>query len=1345
MIVKPLSRVVMAGVAVFLFVFVSVLGGASLTKDEVFTNLVSSGDLGLDLRMDFVMANPSMQDLEFFSGNITYSFPINATANKTFLTCDSRFLVSVDRTVKDDVLCLVNATCKASDCGNGSSKLVLNWSVCPSTTSWNEVVSLSRVNVSAGRQVLVSGGCRFSQFTPDAYSLDVVPGAFDVKQTSWVLFNSSGYQQRYNLTIKNSDSANHSFEVMNFSLAGTTCSFDPNSTRIVDQSNNQTVNFTWVNQSSTSDVLFVTNTTVPGNTVTYLNYWLYCNSTGAAMGNFTLGDGSILDYEDCESDNATLGAKFNTTTQSTITNNGSDVVVGQKSCYFRCDASCASDLLMKVRTPGFGVQDNNIITMSLFLKYSRGYFPDNTEQTNIAPDNANSGMGAIRYLLCGTGIAPNNGSCYYDGAAWQNIHNGVGGSASDDPLKTTDIVINTSAAPVTNSYDVWANGSTLVVNDGGALVGIGTISTWKLSKTTAASKPGNITFDNVVICRNECHQFPIQGVVVLSSAKNLANSGPSLSSLNIYGVEAGVTRQFVFSNGSLFANVTYSDPDGDPGNVSFYWSKNGVLAYWENFTVSSGMVVNASLGEGNFTHGDLVNLTVTARDSQGFNATNVTSPTSNVTNVPPVVGNIGVVGLENGVDVGYVFSNGSLRSNVTYTDADGDPANVTFVWYRNGTRVHVENFTVASGMVVNATLAGTNYSHFDIINVTVWVVDTYANSTNRTFNLVNVSNSIPLVVAVGSMTANWSFFSTGIPVLVFNATDPDGDDGGNRDNLSYQVQVADTVGFTNILRNLTNQTNRTQPYSVFPNGLLYWRVNVTDGWNSTLMGNYSVFVVDTLAPSILNGGVNLSGNMSPSGVAGFVSNVSVNISDSYNVSLVLFNVSWPNLSVTTHVGVLNGSTQEYMFNFSSSSLIEGNYTVFVVANDSVNQVNRSVNFTFVVNDQQGPVLANITVGNNGSLNVPHNISLDVSDFNLTNGIVLVNVTVPNGTVVNFTLLAALGASPKYYLALNFTSFGLYSFFVVANDSENQVSVSSNSTFRVGDALNPSVTNLSTNATNVNRTPLGSIVVSVNVTDDTNVSVVLANITWPNLSNSLAQLMVINVSTNTSYFLVFNDTLIEGLYNVTVMVNDTSNNVNMSVVTNFSVLDQEAPVFANITVGNNGSIAFPHNVSVDVVDFNVSVVYLNLTTPVSSLNYSLVRSGSPGFFVELNETASGGYSAVLVANDTKNNRTVSIVFSWSIPALSPSGGGGGGGGVGVAGLQPLAFANLSNAELKCAVMGLKLSEVNGSKYCVPVTTAVVNFNQDRQRLVVIGGITLALVGFFVVSKRKGKRERKRRDE
>ena len=92
-----------------------------------------------------------------------------------------------------------------------------------------------------------------------------------------------------------------------------------------------------------------------------------------------------------------------------------------------------------------------------------------------------------------------------------------------------------------------------------------------------------------------------------------------------------------------------------------------------------------------------------------------------------------------------------------------------------------------------------------------------------------------------------------------------------------------------------------------------------------------------------------------------------------------------------------------------------------------------------------------------------------------------------------------------------------------------------------------------------------IEIAANVTDDIAVSVVLANVTYPN--GTINQL-TLSLVTGSKYNNSFTIPALVGQYNITFIANDTDNNINRSETTFFVGVDQIAPsVFNLIPVAN----------------------------------------------------------------------------------------------------------------------------------------------------------------------------------
>ena len=139
---------------------------------------------------------------------------------------------------------------------------------------------------------------------------------------------------------------------------------------------------------------------------------------------------------------------------------------------------------------------------------------------------------------------------------------------------------------------------------------------------------------------------------------------------------------------------------------------------------------------------------------------------------------------------------------------------------------------------------------------------------------------------------------------------------------------------------------------------------------------------------------------------------------------------------------------------------------------------------------------------------------------------------------------------------NTTQPGNYNITFSATDTNNNV-VTSTSNFTITDILTPSVGSISPTAdTQYNQSQ--NINISVNVTDYyfDSVETVIAQITYPNGTSVNYTLTEIG---NSQIFnnLVFNSTII-GNYNITILANDTSGNLNNTGVSNFTINDTGFP-------------------------------------------------------------------------------------------------------------------------------------------------------------------------------------------
>jgi len=358
-------------------------------------------------------------------------------------------------------------------------------------------------------------------------------------------------------------------------------------------------------------------------------------------------------------------------------------------------------------------------------------------------------------------------------------------------------------------------------------------------------------------------------------------------------------------------------------------------------------------------------------------------------------------------------------------------------------------------------------------------------------------------------------------------------------------------------------------------------VNDTSGNSATAVDNFTV--QDVVNPVVV---IASPADASVFNISDLV-NITANVTDDVTVSVVLANVTFPNGTSVLSTMSLQ-SAPFYFLNFTGTSQ-PGNYTIQIIANDTSNNINNTEFVTITVNDVTVPVFNSLACAPD-----PANISDVVTcTVNITDDVavdtVLANVTRPNGSV----FVQSVGSVGDLF-SFNFTGTALINLYNVSwlvNDTTgNEATAGDN--FTVQDVVNPSVVIVSpTNGSVFNISDLVNI--TVNVTDDVVVDIVLTNVTFPNGTSVLFSTTPQAVP---FFFTNFTDTSQVGTYTIQIIANDTSNNINNTEFVTITVNDVTAPVFnalacapdpANISQTVTCNVTITDDVSVDTVRANVT--------------------------------------------------------------------------------------------------------------------------------------------------------------
>jgi len=201
--------------------------------------------------------------------------------------------------------------------------------------------------------------------------------------------------------------------------------------------------------------------------------------------------------------------------------------------------------------------------------------------------------------------------------------------------------------------------------------------------------------------------------------------------------------------------------------------------------------------------------------------------------------------------------------------------------------------------------------------------------------------------------------------------------------------------------------------------------------------------VDANAPTISG----ITATPSYQEISGFV-NISATVTDNVAVDSVFVGITYPddsfeNLSITA-----NKIGNSYYCNQSYD--LSGSYSYKIWANDTVGNSFLSAASTFEIGDMTSPVISNILFASSSPLDTDPSfgwvfISCDVTD-NIEVDDVFINITNPDGSWNNISLTKGSGSSYYINSSTAFSEVGNYSYFIWADDSENNTDVSSSFDF-----------------------------------------------------------------------------------------------------------------------------------------------------------------------------------------------------------------------------------------------------------------------------------------------------------
>ncbi|MBI4153161.1 hypothetical protein HY497_01440 [Candidatus Woesearchaeota archaeon] len=383
--------------------------------------------------------------------------------------------------------------------------------------------------------------------------------------------------------------------------------------------------------------------------------------------------------------------------------------------------------------------------------------------------------------------------------------------------------------------------------------------------------------------------------------------------------------------------------------------------------------------------------------------------------------------------------------------------------------------------------------------------------------------------------------------------------------------------------------------------------------------------------------------------------INATVIDNVAVGGVLANVTLPNGTIK-QVALANRSGNSTHFNISFAvTNLNGLYTVRIIANDTSTHgnINISETTTFGIGDFVAPNVTDITPINNASFEFQGNVEIAANATDGSNiSDVFANITLPNSSMIRLTLFnqSPKNTNSKYNATFNATGIhGAYHLRIIANDTKNNINSTQATTFIVGDMLAPNVTAITPTAGSAFE--LNSPVsITADISDNANVSAVIANVTLPN--GSISRLTLLN-STPVRYNATFSAVSLEGTYTLRIVANDSANNINSTESTTFTVGDSIAP---NLTI----------NAPSNNTNFSLRSILFNFTATdagYASLNCSILINdmvnqtnmsvgGSRLTTFELTGFLDADYNWTVSCNDSAPNTNVSIVRYFTVDTAPP---------------------------------------------------------------------------------------------
>ena len=449
-------------------------------------------------------------------------------------------------------------------------------------------------------------------------------------------------------------------------------------------------------------------------------------------------------------------------------------------------------------------------------------------------------------------------------------------------------------------------------------------------------------------------------------------------------------------------------------------------------------------------------------------------------------------------------------------------------------------------------------------------------------------------------------------------------------DLSFNASIVNKTGNTSTVFYLWDSTQ-------YPDGVYNLRVTVFE--NETVDGLSasdtvdSNFTIDNTRPLVRN--------LTPTNGTFFnlsdTVTITANITDLNGIDRRLLQALLPN-GTLLDFNMSPAGGDLYQFNYTITDVV-GNYTMFVVANDSASNENLDIEGNFFVRDNIGPRVTNLSPTNGTQFNTNSTIEISatiVDNVNVSNA--SINITLPNGSILFVPLNNFSTKHNTSFTILNLT--GNYTVRFFANDTNGNINSTETLRFVVSavvDNTPPSVINL---------TPINGTTFLIN--DTVNITV---NVSDFEGSGDISNVTDNNTITSVIATIIKPDGLVE-----TVNLSNISGNIfagnfsNLTLKNNYTIIINATDAFGNVnnTVTSYFTRVLQANTFLDVIDPNETLVNYTQTLLANVSGLLDVELNFSGLeiprMVVLGFNASSPRSVLGLANSTIDDLLFANTFA-----------------------------------------------------------------------------------------------------